>query len=82
MQAARPVPAGLLTSNCRNEGLACTHRRAFIRLERIAKTPFEPGGIRAALSSITTYGSTSRPRATDASASQKASRYQRIAIPQ
>ena len=82
MHAARPVPAGLPRSNPTNDGLACTHRRAFIRLDKIATTPFEPGGIRAACSSITTYGSTPRSRAAATSGSQNASRNQRMAMPQ
>ena len=53
-----------------------------MRFDRIAITPFEPAGICAAASSITTYGSTPRLRAAAVSAWQKASRYQRMAMPQ
>ena len=48
----------------------------------MATTPFEPGGIPAAASSMTTYGSTPRLRASEISLSQNASRYQRMAMPQ
>ena len=46
----------------------------------MAMTP--PGGAAAAASSITTYGSTPRARACATSASQNASRNQRMLIPQ
>ncbi len=82
MQAGRPVAAGSPMSNCRNDGLACTHRRAFIRLDMMASTPPEPGGTCAAASSMTTYGSTPRARAAATSPSQNASRNQRMLMPQ
>ena len=52
--ALRPDLAGSLRSKPRNEGAACTQRLAFIRFDMIASTPPEPGGTRAAPSSITT----------------------------
>ena len=52
--------AGSPRSNCRNDGLACAQRLAFITLDKIAITPPEPAGAAAAASSITTYGSTPR----------------------
>ena len=48
----------------------------------IATTPPEPAGIWAAASSMTTYGSTPRRRASAVSASQNASRNHRMLMPQ
>ena len=82
MHSFRPDPCGFATSNCMNAGEACTQRLAFITLEKMAMTPFAPGGAFAAASSMRTYASTPCASARSTSSWQNASRSQRIARPE
>ena len=56
LDGAERIAAGgrrVATSKPMNDGAACTQRLACIRLEKIPKTPFEPGGSDAAARSST-----------------------------
>ena len=81
MHSFAPDDRGSVMSNCMNDGEACTQRCAFMTFEKTPMTPFDPGGTVDASSSITTYGSTPRRRASSTSRPQNPSRNHRIVSP-